>query len=58
MKKLNLNLIGQDGNAYALLAHFKRQAKRAGWTEEEIKAKRDEATSGDYDHLLSTLIDC
>lgn len=58
MKKLNLNLIGQDGNAYALLAHFKRQAKRAGWTTEAIEKTIKEATSGDYNHLLSTLIDC
>lgn len=49
-------LLGQDGNAFALLGQFQRCARRAGWTPEEIATVRDEATAGDYDHLLSTLI--
>ena len=55
-KKINLKLVGLDGNAFALLGAFRRQAKREGWTGEEIKIVIDEATSGDYDHLLQTLI--
>lgn len=55
MKKLNLNLVGQDGNAYSLLAYFRRQAKRAGWTREDIDKTTKEATAGDYSHLLSVL---
>ena len=56
-KKVNLNLIGLDGNAFALLGAFSKQAREDGWTPEEIKAVRDEATSGDHSHLLCTLMD-
>jgi hypothetical protein len=35
---------------------FQRQARKEGWTEEEIDAVLDEAKSGDYDHLLATII--
>ena len=55
--KLNLDLQGKDGNAFMLLGHFRKEAKRAGWTEEEIEEVTNEAKRGDYDHLLTTLID-
>jgi hypothetical protein len=57
LKKLNLNFFGQDGNAFALLGYFRRKAKQAGWTSEEIKKATDEATSGDYEHLITYLMD-
>jgi len=53
--KLNLSLEEQDGNAFVLLGHFRKEAKRAGWKPEAIEEKTKEATSGDYDHLLQTL---
>lgn len=55
-KKINLELEGLDGNAFALLGAFQKQARREGWTPEEIKEVLDEAESGDYNHLLQTLI--
>lgn len=55
-KKVDLELAGLDGNAFSLLGAFKRQAKREKWTSDEISAVIDEAMSGDYDHLLQTLI--
>lgn len=55
-KKVKLRLVGQDGNAFALLVEFKRQARKEGWTPDEIKTVRDEAMSGNYDHLLQTLM--
>jgi len=54
--KLNLNLIGKDGNAFALLDYFTSKAHKAGWSEEQIDAVIVEATKGDYDHLIQTLI--
>ena len=57
MKKLNLNLEGKNGNAFCLLGYFMKEAKKAGWTEEEIKKVVEDAKSGDYDHLLQVLID-
>ena len=49
-------MIGLDGNAFFLLGAFARAARREGWSEAEISAVRDEATSGNYEHLLRTLM--
>jgi len=56
MKKVTLQLVGIDGNAFAILGAFRRQAAKEGWAPEEIKEVLDEATSSDYDHLLQTII--
>ena len=56
MKKLNLNLEGKDGNAFMLLGYFTREAKKAGWSNEEIKKVMDKATNSDYDNLLQILM--
>lgn len=57
-KKLKtLHLVGLDGNAFNLLSHFQRAARREKWTPSEIKAVLDKAMSGDYDNLLATLCD-
>lgn len=56
MKTINLNLVGLDGNALSLMGAFSQQAKREGWSKQEIDAVLTEAKSGDYDHLLQTLI--
>ena len=56
MKKVTLTLVGLDGNAFSLLGAFSRAAKRQGWTKEEIEEVMKEAKSGDYDHLLRTLV--
>lgn len=55
-KKVKLNLVGLDGNAFSLLGAFQAQARKEGWTKEEIAEVREEAMSGDYDHLLQTLM--
>jgi hypothetical protein len=52
-----LKLVGYDGNAFVILARAHAAAKKAGWTPEEIKKYNDEATSGDYDHLLQTTME-
>ena len=51
-----LKLVGSDGNAFALLGKAKRAANNAGWSEAKWKEIQKEAMSGDYDHLLQTLI--
>jgi len=43
-----------DGNAFAILGAVQRALRQAGIDEEEIKEFFEEATSGDYDHLLET----
>ena len=52
--KPKLKLIGADGNAFNLLGLARRDAKRAGWPQAKIDEFFQEATSGDYDHLLQT----
>ncbi len=56
-KKVKLQLVGLNGNAFALMGAFQRQARREGWTPEEIRAVLTECKSGDYDHLLCVLMD-
>jgi hypothetical protein len=56
-KKVKLNLVGLDGNAFCLMGAFQRQARKEGWTEAEIKAVLEECKKSDYNHLLNTLSD-
>lgn len=55
MEKVILDLVGVDGNAFAILGTFRQYAKKQGWTPKEINAVCDEAKKGDYDHLLATI---
>lgn len=55
-KKVKLTLIGLDGNAFALMGAFQRQAKKEGWSKQEIDEVLKECMSGDYTHLLQTLM--
>ncbi len=54
--KPKLRLVGEDGNAYAILGRAHRAARKAGMSEEEWKAIQAEATSGNYDNLLQTML--
>jgi hypothetical protein len=51
---ITLQIVGQEGNAFAILGRAKRAAKAGGLPQTEIDAFWQEATSGDYDHLLAT----
>lgn len=55
-KTVNLDLVGVNGNAFMIMGVFQRQARREGWTDDEINAVLTEAKSGDYDHLLATIV--
>ena len=56
-KKLAENpLVDVDGNAFAIIGAFNRQARKEGWTKEEIETVDKEAMSGDYDHLLQVFM--
>lgn len=48
---IEVELSGQDGNAFNLLGLVSRALRTGGVSPEEFTA---EATSGDYDHLLRT----
>ena len=51
---ITVELVGQDGNAFAILGSVSQALRRADVSKAEIKEFTDEATSGDYDHLLQT----
>ena len=51
--KPKLELLGADGNAFAILGKAQRVAKQNGLDWDAIQA---EAMSGDYDHLLQTMM--
>jgi hypothetical protein len=46
-----VQLVGTDGNAFAIMGKVARALRQAG-RPELVKPYMDEATSGDYDHLL------
>ncbi|QMU66746.1 MAG: hypothetical protein GKR88_15345 [Flavobacteriaceae bacterium] len=54
-KTINLDLVRVDGNAFAIMGAFSKQAKREGWTKEEIECILDEARSSNYEHLIATI---
>ena len=56
-KKIKLELVGLNGNAFSLMGAFTKQARKEGWTPEEIKEVMDECQKGAYDHLLRTLME-
>jgi hypothetical protein len=49
-----VQLTGEDGNAYYIIAKVSRALRKVG-LEEEARAFRAEATKGDYDQLLVTV---
>lgn len=55
-EKPMVELTGLNGNAFCVLGACKK-ASRDIWTEEKWKTFRDEATSGDYEHLLITVME-
>ena len=54
-KKVKMQLVGLDGNAFVIMGTWRSNALRQGWSQEEVRAVIDEAQSGDYDHLLATI---
>jgi hypothetical protein len=51
---IEVDLIGHDGNAFAVLGRVRQAMQRAGVAPDVIVAYTAEATAGDYDHLLAT----
>jgi hypothetical protein len=54
-KKLNLKMVGLNGNAFAVMGAFQTQARREKWTSEEINTVLKEAMSSDYSHLIASI---
>ena len=47
-------LVGEDGNAFAIIGAVRRALRDAGAGSVIIEAFLNEATAGDYDDLLAT----
>lgn len=57
MERVKFDLLRVDGNAYSLLGAFGAKAREQGWDEPTIEAIQTEAMSGNYNHLVQTLMD-
>lgn len=49
---ITVKLVGNDGNAFGILHNVKTAMKKGGCSKADIDAYFEEATTGDYDHLL------
>lgn len=52
--EVEVQLTGEDGNAFTIMGAVSKALRRAGVDAEEIKKYTEESMSGDYDHLLRT----
>ena len=57
MKKPTVKLIDTDSNAFAIMGKVHAALKEAGYSKEQIDDFYAEATSGDWDHLLRTVME-
>lgn len=51
-----VRLVGEDGNAFAILGRTKRALQSAGASGEDVAEFMREATAGNYDQLLATVM--
>ena len=51
--KPKVKLVGEDGNAFAIIGRVAVALRRAGADSEYIEKYRDRATEGDYNNLLA-----
>lgn len=55
-EKVDFDIANCDGNAFSLIGGWRRAARNQGWSEDDIEAVLTEAKSGDYDHLVQTIM--
>ena len=53
---ITVQLAGVDGNAFSILGRAQQALRRGDVPEGQVKEFMAEAISGDYDHLLATVI--
>lgn len=54
---IEVQLTGNDGNAFAILGAVKKALRRHDVSLASVNAFMDEATGGDYNHLLATCME-
>ena len=52
--EVEVQLTGEDGNAFAIMGAVQKALRKHGVSKEEIDQYYAESTSGDYDNLLRT----
>ena len=52
---IHVPLIGEDGNAFAIIGRVRRALRLANVPEDRVNEFTKQATSGDYNHLLTTV---
>ena len=55
-KTVELELEGLDGNAFALMGAFARQARKEQWSKNDTDLVMKACQEGDYDNLIATLV--
>jgi hypothetical protein len=53
---VSVRLVGENGNAFSILGRVHKALRQAGVPKAEADAFVTEAQSGDYDHLLQTVM--
>ena len=52
--EIEVQLSDEDGNAFSIIGRIRKAMRNGGVPDEDVQAFQDEATSGDYDHVLQT----
>lgn len=52
--EIEVSLVGQDGNAFAIMGAVEKALRKAQIPQDEISNYLKESMSGDYDNLLRT----
>lgn len=52
---VEVQLSGEDSNAFMMIARTRKALRRAGVSEQEILEFSAEAESGDYDNVINTI---
>jgi hypothetical protein len=55
--EVEVQLTGNDGNAFSIMASVKDALKKAGASKEEIDQYISDSMAGDYDNLLRVAMD-
>lgn len=54
---VEVQLTGEDSNAFNIIGRVRKAMERGNVPEEDIASFTQEATSGDYNHLLCTCME-
>jgi hypothetical protein len=52
--EIEVQILGRDGNAFAIMTNISNALRKAGVSKDEISQYTKESMSGDYENLLRT----